>query len=135
MRGTDSGTSRPALTPEQLARIASIKARNHTDEARAEEIRDRELLAEEFRRTGAIATAGEFEPEALIRIRQFIERLRRYREDSGISLKTVSERSGLDVPALSRLENGRGNPTFHTFSRYIQALGLVSKFDYEIATR
>ena len=50
--------------------------------------------------------------------------LRRARERAGLSLAEVTLRSGIDSPALSRLENGLNpNPTLATLARYAQALG------------
>ena len=50
--------------------------------------------------------------------------LRQARERAGLSLAEVTLRSGIDAPALSRLENGQNpNPTLATLSRYAQALG------------
>jgi hypothetical protein len=50
--------------------------------------------------------------------------LRRLRETAGLSLADVTARSGIDAPALSRLENGQNpNPTLATLARYARALG------------
>jgi hypothetical protein len=50
--------------------------------------------------------------------------LRRVRECAGLSLADMTARSGIDAPALSRLENGQNpNPTLATLTRYAQALG------------
>jgi len=50
--------------------------------------------------------------------------LTRARKKAGMSLAAVSELSGIDRAALSRLENGRqSNPTVSTLYRYAAALG------------
>ena len=50
--------------------------------------------------------------------------LKAERERQGLSLSDVSERSGLDPAAISRLENGKqANPTIDTILRYADALG------------
>lgn len=50
--------------------------------------------------------------------------LRQARESAGLSLAEATLRSGIDAPALSRLENGLNpNPTLATLSRYAEALG------------
>jgi hypothetical protein len=50
--------------------------------------------------------------------------LRHERERAGLNLAEITLRSGIDAPALSRLENGQNpNPTLATLSRYAQALG------------
>lgn len=59
------------------------------------------------------------------------EALKAERKKACVTLAEVSKRSGIDVAALSRLENGIfDNPTMATLSRYAQALGktLVFKF-------
>jgi transcriptional regulator with XRE-family HTH domain len=43
---------------------------------------------------------------------------------AGLTLAEVSRRSGIDQPALSRLENGHNkNPTLDTLWRYAAAVG------------
>ncbi len=50
--------------------------------------------------------------------------LKAERERRGLSLSDVSERSGIDPAAISRLENGKqANPTIDTILRYADALG------------
>jgi transcriptional regulator with XRE-family HTH domain len=47
------------------------------------------------------------------------------REEAGLSLADLSERTGIDRATLSKFENGvRGNPTLATMTRYAEALGL-----------
>ena len=122
------------LTPERRAKVEAILARNRTPMARSDEIKDREAITKERKETGRIETTGRsIELESLLELRRFIARLREFREQTGLSLAVVAERSGIDRPALSRLENGSRNPTFATLSRYVRALGLVPKFDYEVA--
>ena len=54
-----------------------------------------------------------------------IAALKRRRDQLGLSLAEVSERSGLDKGMLSRLENGKIlNPTMATLWRYAEALGM-----------
>jgi transcriptional regulator with XRE-family HTH domain len=53
-----------------------------------------------------------------------IAELKRRRDEQGLSLADVSERSGLDRGLLSRLENGKVlNPTMATLWRYADAIG------------
>jgi len=57
-------------------------------------------------------------------LRQTLLRLKSLREAAGLSLADVSERTGIDRAALSRLENGiTPNPTINTLTRYAEALG------------
>lgn len=58
--------------------------------------------------------------------------LRLEREHRGLTLADVAERSGLDVAAISRLENGRQlNPTLETVLRYAEALGKKVVWGFE----
>ncbi len=53
-----------------------------------------------------------------------IAALRAERERQGLSLADVSERTGIDRAAISRLENNEeGNPTINTLQRYAAAMG------------
>jgi DNA-binding XRE family transcriptional regulator len=55
---------------------------------------------------------------------QFLHQLRNAREEAGLSLTDVAERSGIDKAALSRLETGKQpNPTVDTLVRYATAVG------------
>jgi len=57
-------------------------------------------------------------------LRPFVEEIKRAREAAGLTLAEVSRRSGIDQPALSRLENGHNkNPTLDTLWRYAAAVG------------
>jgi DNA-binding XRE family transcriptional regulator len=57
-------------------------------------------------------------------LRPFIEKIKRAREATGLTLAEASRRCGIDEPALSRLENGHNkNPTLDTLWRYAAAVG------------
>ena len=57
-------------------------------------------------------------------LRPFLEEMKRAREAAGLTLADVSRRSGIDQPALSRLETGHNkNPTLDTLWRYAAAVG------------
>jgi DNA-binding XRE family transcriptional regulator len=118
------------LSPEQRARIESIRARRRTPEAQEEIERVRRQFADHPSRAELIRR-GDIDPErtltgegrsALIRA---LAELKRLRSTRGLSLADVAERSGLDRAAISRLETGKNpNPTFETVARYAQALGV-----------
>jgi len=58
-----------------------------------------------------------------LELRLALAELKRTREAAGLSLADVSERSGIDKAALSRLENGiHDNPTIETLTRYATAV-------------
>jgi ribosome-binding protein aMBF1 (putative translation factor) len=118
------------LSPEKRAKVEAIRARWHTPEAIEAEIRDREALAEEHRLTGRIATVP-LDSEEDSQFRDLASELRAQREKVGLSLAVVSERSGIDQGALSRLENGRGNPTVQTLMRYARAIGGRIAWSFE----
>ncbi len=53
-----------------------------------------------------------------------IQQVRALREASGLTLKDVSQRCGIDVATLSKLENGKQtNPTLFTMLLYVGAVG------------
>ena len=54
--------------------------------------------------------------------RELMQQLRARRERQGLSLSEVSERVGIDKGNLSRLEQGKGNPTLSTITRVASAL-------------
>jgi len=49
--------------------------------------------------------------------------LRRRRAKAGLTQAQVAARSGLRLETISRLENGRGNPTVGTVRRILSAVG------------
>jgi transcriptional regulator with XRE-family HTH domain len=118
------------LTPEQRARIEAIRAASRTPEARARQAAIREEYAD---RPGldALIRAGKVDPGrvttmgALGALLKATAEVRRAREAKGLSLTEVSRRSGLPLPALSRLESGKNpRPTFETLARYAAGVGL-----------
>jgi DNA-binding XRE family transcriptional regulator len=52
-----------------------------------------------------------------------LSELKAHREQQGLSLGDISRKTGLTPPAISKLENGRTNPTLQTLLRYIDAVG------------
>ena len=97
------------LTPKERARVAEVR---HLVEGEREEIlrRGREILAEERNRGAALRDVSRL--------------LKAERLSQGLTLADVQQRSGIDAPALSRLENeADANPTVLTLTRYADALG------------
>jgi DNA-binding XRE family transcriptional regulator len=106
------------MTSEQAARVTD-------PEFRAQERAARDAVQREHNETGTVAATGELvEPQDAIALAKFIGGLRQRREQSGLSLTDVADRSGIDKASLSRLENGfYSNPTINTLSRYARAIG------------
>ncbi len=128
--GVDGEPRGSDLTPEQRKRIDAIRSANRTPEARARqaairaEYADKPGLDELIRReevdSERITTMGAV--GALVKATAAV---RRAREAKGLSLTEVSLRSGLPLPALSRLESGKNpRPTFETLARYASGVGL-----------
>lgn len=111
---------------EKAVRVKQADFRN-------EERAIRDALERERREHGKIETTGvPTEPEDAIATARFIGGLRRQREQAGLSLGDVSERSGIDKASLSRLENGfYPNPTVNTLARYARAIGKRLVLDLE----
>jgi ribosome-binding protein aMBF1 (putative translation factor) len=97
--------------------------------------RDRRLSPEEASKYSAIReqVAGEL-PElvtrhhermaALDQLQDLLLRLKSAREAKGLSLADLTELTGMDRSALSKLETGqRANPTVETLVRYAEAVG------------
>jgi transcriptional regulator with XRE-family HTH domain len=97
---------------DQVARHAAIRERFQREKPSLEQL----------------VSTGEYnEPLPMgehLSIRQAVFALRKAREEAGLSLADVAERSGIDKAALSRIETGQNpNPTVSTLCRYAQALG------------
>jgi DNA-binding XRE family transcriptional regulator len=93
------------LTPEEAAKYKAVR------EQVAEELPD--LIARHHER---MATVGQ--------LQELLAQLKAAREAKGLSLADLTERTGMDRSALSKLENGqRPNPTVETLMRYAAAVG------------
>jgi ribosome-binding protein aMBF1 (putative translation factor) len=116
-----------ATTPERAA--ARAKQADSRDQERA--IRD--ALERERREQGKIATTDvPIDPEDAIATARFIGGLRQRREQAGLSLGDLADRSGMDKATLSRLENGwYPNPTINTLARYARGIGKRLVLDLE----
>lgn len=102
------------LTPEEAAKYKGI----------------REQVAEEL--PELIARHDEH-VAVLDQLQELLEQLKAAREAKGLSLADLTELTGMDRSALSKLETGRRlNPTVETLVRYAEAVGkrlLVSLTD------
>ena len=98
---------------EDRARIAAIRERFQRDTPTHEEL----IASSDYE--------GPVSQEAAMSLFLALARLKAERQRRGMTLADVSERSGLDVGMLSRLENGKvENPTLSTLGRYARAVGL-----------
>ncbi len=99
-------------SPEELAELKAERERFSRERPDADD-----LLA-------AGDHEGPYRQGNIMALLSAIAELRRRRDEQGLSLADVSERSGLDRALLSRLENGKVlNPTMATLWRYADAIG------------
>lgn len=97
------------LTPEDKARHERIR-----QEIEAEKPRLREI---------GLKAKAEYDARQK-KLREAVAALKLAREEQGLSLTDIHERTGIDKANLSRLENAADpNPTFDTLSRYADAVG------------
>ena len=93
------------LTPEEAAKYKAIR------EQVAEELPD--LIARHHERMAS-----------LDQLDDLLKQLKSAREAKGLSLADLTELTGMDRSALSKLETGqRPNPTVETLVRYAEAVG------------
>jgi DNA-binding XRE family transcriptional regulator len=93
------------LTPEEAAKYKAIR------EQVAEELPD--LIARHHER---LATLDQLD--------ELLRQLKAAREAKGLSLADLTQLTGMDRSALSKLETGqRANPTVETLVRYAEAVG------------
>ncbi len=93
------------LTPEEAAKYKVVQ------EQIAEEMPD--LIARHHERMSA-----------LDQLQDLLLQLKTAREAKGLSLADLTELTGMDRSALSKLETGqRANPTVETLVRYAEAVG------------
>jgi DNA-binding XRE family transcriptional regulator len=93
------------LTPEEAAKYRAIRKQV------AGELSD--LVARHHQRMAA-----------LDQLQELIRQLKAAREAKGLSLSDLTELTGMDRSAISKLERGqRPNPTVDTLVRYAEAVG------------
>src|SRR5205823_5463655 len=93
------------LTPEEAAKYQSIR-----EEVAAELP---ELVARHYERVAS-----------LDQLQELLRQLKAAREAKGLSLADLTDLTGMDRSALSKLETGqRANPTVETLVRYAEAVG------------
>jgi ribosome-binding protein aMBF1 (putative translation factor) len=120
-----------------------FRASRKTAEERVREQALRDKLQQERPSLEDLVRSGACEPDAVMTmgmyfdIQRALQALKREREQSGLSIGDVAERSGLDRAVVSRLENGKqDNPTVATLMRYAAAVGKRFLWSYEdLATK
>ena len=113
MRKKTTRIQRPRVqTPEQEAAEQAIRERFQRERPTLQDLVDRGDIA-------AVFTMGEY-----WELRKTFAALRALREQQGLSISDMAERTGMDRAMISRLENGQvDNPTVATVTRYAKALG------------
>lgn len=113
-------------TPEQKERHRAIREQAQRDKPSLEQL---------------VASGDYTEPVSLgdyVELVQTIAALRKAREDAGLSLTDLADRTGMDRGAISKLETGaHGNPTMTTLQRYAAAVGkqiIVKIIDLPVDT-
>jgi DNA-binding XRE family transcriptional regulator len=115
-----------------------FRANQKTTDERAREQAIREKLQKERPSLAELVRVGACDPDAVMTmgmyfdVQRALQALKRDREQCGLSITDVAERSGLDRAVISRLENGKqDNPTVATLMRYAAALGKRFLWSYE----
>jgi DNA-binding XRE family transcriptional regulator len=94
------------LTPEEAAKLKQVRAQIEAE------------LPDLVSRHHARVAANEH------LLDEVLNQLRSTREEKGLSLADLTELTGMDRSALSKLETGqRTNPTVETLARYAEAVG------------
>jgi predicted transcriptional regulator len=99
-------------TPEQEAAERALRERFQAEKPTLENLVESGDVTQVF-------TMGEY-----WELRKTFAALKALREQQGLSITDLAERTGMDRAMISRLENGQiNNPTLATMTRYAKALG------------
>lgn len=99
-------------TPEQKAAEQAIRERFQHDKPSLQDLVDGGDIDQVY-------SMGEY-----WELRKTFSALKSLREQQGLSISDMAERTGMDRAMISRLENGQlDNPTLATVGRYAKALG------------
>jgi DNA-binding XRE family transcriptional regulator len=102
-----------------IRRIARNRRLTSEESAKYREIRER--VAEEL---PELITRHHERLSALDQLGELLRQLKAARKDRGLSLSDLTELTGMDRSAISKLETGqRPNPTIETLMRYAEAVG------------
>ena len=112
--------SQSERTPEELAELRAERTRFSRERPGPEQL----VASGEYE--------GPYRQGNIMALLTGIAELKLRREEQGLSLVDVSQRSGLDCGMLSRLENGKIlNPTMATLWRYADAIGAQVSLNVE----
>ena len=109
-------------------KTAAERAREHEIRARLQEEKPslEDLIRDGACEADAVMTMGMY-----FDVQRALQALKKDRQQCGLSIADVAERSGLDRAVISRLENGKqDNPTVATLMRYAAALGKRFVWSY-----
>jgi DNA-binding XRE family transcriptional regulator len=107
--------------PDQRRRLQEIRDRFQQERPSPEDLVARGDATE-------FVSLGEY-----LDLRAAVLALKKLREQMGLSLADVAQRSGMDRAAISRLENGiQVNPTVDTLYRYASAIGAQIGFSVRV---
>jgi ribosome-binding protein aMBF1 (putative translation factor) len=99
-------------TPEEEAAERALRERFQKERPSLQDLIEHGDVAQVF-------TMGEY-----WELRKTFAALKAAREQQGLSITDLAERTGMDRAMISRLENGQvDNPTIATLNRYAKALG------------
>ena len=99
-------------TPDQEAAERALRERFQTEKPTLQDLVASGDVTQVF-------TMGEY-----WELRKTFAALKAVREQQGLSITDLAERTGIDRAMISRLENGQiDNPTIATMTRYARALG------------
>jgi ribosome-binding protein aMBF1 (putative translation factor) len=99
-------------TPEQEAAECALREQLQKDRPSLQDLVEQGNV-------GQLFTMGEY-----WELRKTFAALKALREQQGLSITDLADRTGMDRAMISRLENGQvDNPTISTVSRYAKALG------------
>jgi predicted transcriptional regulator len=99
-------------TPEQETAERALRERFQNEKPTLQDLVERGDVTQVF-------TMGEY-----WELRKTFAALKAVREQQGLSITDLAERTGIDRAMISRLENGQiDNPTVATMTRYAKALG------------
>jgi DNA-binding XRE family transcriptional regulator len=98
-----------------------VRNRRLTAEEAAKYREVRKQIAEEY---PALVTRHRERATALDQLDELLKQLKVAREERGLSLSDLTNLTGMDRSAISKLETGqRPNPTVETLVRYAEAVG------------